>query len=151
LKVIPFNLALNDKDAGGGREAQVNWSLNASAGAWNNPSKWQPTAIVGRSLLTDTEDVETALPIEFALEQNYPNPFNPSTNIEFSIPNATPVRLEVFNVLGQRVATLVNGQTMTAGTHSVAFDASAMTSGMYIYRLQAGASFSQTRTMMLLK
>lgn len=151
LKVIPFNLALNDKDAGGGREAQVNWSLNASAGAWNNPSKWQPTAIVGRSLLTDTEDVETALPIDFALEQNYPNPFNPSTNIEFSIPNATPVQLDVFNVLGQRVATLVNGQTMTAGTHSVAFDASDLTSGMYIYRLQAGANFSQTRTMMLLK
>jgi len=151
LKVIPFNLALNDKDAGGGREAQVNWSLNASAGAWNNPSKWQPTAIVGRSLLTDTEDVETALPIDFALEQNYPNPFNPSTNIEFSIPQATPVQLDVFNVLGQRVATLVNGQTMTAGTHSVAFDASQLTSGMYIYRLQAGSEFSQTRTMMLLK
>lgn len=151
LKVIPFNLAMNDKDAGGGREAQVNWSLNAAPGAWNNPSLWQPTAIVGRSLLTDTEDVETALPMEFALEQNYPNPFNPSTNIEFSIPNATPVHLEVFNVLGQRVATLVNGQTMTAGKHSVAFDASQLTSGMYIYRLQAGSEFSQTRTMMLLK
>jgi len=151
LKVIPFNLAINDKDAGGGREAQVNWSLNASAGAWNNPSKWQPTAIVGRALLTDTEDVEAALPVEFALEQNYPNPFNPTTSIAFTIPNATPVQLDVFNVLGQRVATLVNGQTMPAGQHTVSFDASDLTSGMYIYRLQAGTGFSQTRTMMLLK
>ncbi|NBW94867.1 MAG: T9SS C-terminal target domain-containing protein, partial [Bacteroidetes bacterium] len=122
-----------------------------SAGAWNNPSKWQPTAIVGRALLTDTEDVETALPVEFALEQNYPNPFNPTTSIAFTIPNATPVQLDVFNVLGQRVATLVNGQTMPAGQHTVSFDASDLTSGMYIYRLQAGTGFSQTRTMMLLK
>ncbi len=152
LKVIPFNLALGDRDAGGGREAQVNWTLFGGPGAWNNPSTWQPVAIAGTAVTaTDIEEANSALPYEFALEQNYPNPFNPSTNIEFSIPNASDVRLDVYNVLGQRVATLVNGRTMPAGTHAVTFDASQLTSGMYIYRLQAGGEFTQTRTMMLLK
>jgi len=152
LVVIPFNLAMNDRDAGQGREAQVNWSLNAGPSAWSNPSAWQPVAVVGRSLVgTDVEDGDAVLPNEFALEQNYPNPFNPSTSIEFSISTASAVTLEVFNVLGQRVATLVNGNTLPAGQHAVTFDASNLTSGMYVYRLQAGTEFSQTRTMMLLK
>jgi hypothetical protein len=142
---------MNDKDAGGGREHQVHWSLRAGPSAWSNPSAWQTAAVVGRGLATDVEDGADALPYEFALEQNYPNPFNPSTNIEFSLRSASNVRLEVFNVLGQRVATLVNGSTLPAGAHSVTFDASDLTSGMYIYRLQAGSNFSQTRTMMLLK
>jgi hypothetical protein len=151
LKVMPFNMGMNDKDAGGGREHQVHWSLRAGPSAWSNPSAWQTAAVVGRGLATDVEDGADALPYEFALDQNYPNPFNPSTNIEFSLRSASNVRLEVFNVLGQRVATLVNGSTLPAGAHSVTFDASELTSGMYIYRLQAGSNFSQTRTMMLLK
>ena len=151
LKVLPFNLAINDADETAARESQVMWSLRGAAGAWNNPALWQTAAIVGRGLATDIEDGQGALPYEFALDQNYPNPFNPSTSIEFSIASASPVRIEVFNVLGQRVATLLNGNTLPAGRHSVTFDASELTSGMYIYRLQAGSNFSQTRTMMLLK
>jgi hypothetical protein len=151
LKVLPFNVAMNDRDEAGAREHQLMWSTRGGAGAWNNPSMWQTAAVVGRALATDVDDVESVLPFEFALGQNYPNPFNPSTSIEFSVANAAPVRLEVFNVLGQRVATLLNGTTMPAGQHAVTFDASELTSGMYIYRLQAGSKFSQTRTMMLLK
>lgn len=89
------------------------------------------------------------LPAEFALRQNYPNPFNPTTQISYDLPESADVRLEVFNVMGQRVATLVNA-TQNAGTHNLTFDASRLASGVYIYRLQAGSNVF-TKKMTLVK
>jgi hypothetical protein len=89
------------------------------------------------------------LPSEFALHQNYPNPFNPMTEISFSLPNASDVKLEIYNTMGQRVATLVDDR-LPAGTHSVTWDASSKASGIYFYRLMAG-DFAATRKMLLLK
>ncbi len=89
------------------------------------------------------------IPAEFALEQNYPNPFNPTTNIRFSIAEQSDVTLEVYNIHGQRVATLVEGNR-ARGQHTVAFDAQHLASGVYLYRLRAGSEV-QTRKMMLVK
>ncbi len=89
------------------------------------------------------------LPSQVQLHQNYPNPFNPTTRIEFSIPETSHVTLEVFNIQGQRVATLVNG-TRDAGVHTVSFDAANLASGVYMYRIQAG-NFTRVNKMMLVK
>ncbi|MBK6911196.1 MAG: lamin tail domain-containing protein [bacterium] len=90
-----------------------------------------------------------AIVTEFALHQNYPNPFNPETAIRFDLAEASEVTLTVFNVAGQEVATLVNGN-MNAGAHSVSFDGANLTSGVYLYRLTAG-EFTSTMKMVLLK
>jgi len=88
-------------------------------------------------------------PIDFELGQNYPNPFNPSTVITFNLPDASDVTLTVYNMLGQRITTLIN-QPMTAGTHRIDFDASNLSSGVYLYRIQAG-KFVQTKKLTLIK
>jgi M6 family metalloprotease-like protein len=88
-------------------------------------------------------------PKQYALQTNYPNPFNPSTTISYSIPVASAVTLTIYDMLGKEIATLVNGR-QSAGNFSVAFDASRLASGIYMYRLQAG-NFVQTRKMTLLK
>ncbi|WP_456427582.1 CHRD domain-containing protein [Rhodocaloribacter sp.] len=104
-----------------------------------------PNAVV----VTALEPLDDALPETYRLSQNYPNPFNPSTTITFELPQTGRVRLEVFNVLGERVATLVDGPLAT-GAYAVTFDASSLPSGAYLYRLDAGG-VTRTRLMMLVK
>ncbi|MCX6121313.1 MAG: YCF48-related protein [Ignavibacteriales bacterium] len=89
------------------------------------------------------------IPSEFALNQNYPNPFNPTTTIEFSIGKSSYTSLRIYNVHGREVATLVIG-SLSAGTHSVVWDASKCASGIYCYRLQTG-SFIETKKLILLR
>jgi len=89
------------------------------------------------------------LPISFNLSINYPNPFNPVTNIEYSLPNLSNVSLIIYNLQGQVVTQLVDGE-IPAGVHTVTWDASNFASGIYFYRLTAG-EFEQTRKMVLLK
>jgi len=89
------------------------------------------------------------LPIRSRLFQNYPNPFNATTLIKYDLPVSCQVRLDIFNILGQKVATLVNGN-QKAGHKTARWDAGSFTSGIYFYRLQAG-DFMQTRKMILLR
>jgi len=100
------------------------------------------------------------IPSEFELQQNYPNPFNPTTNIEFSIPEASEVILKIYNNLGEEIATLVSNR-LNAGNYTYTWDASrpaGMASGVYLYRLEAkgmgqgiGQSFIETRKMILMR
>ena len=96
-----------------------------------------------------SSDGEDQLPLEFGLRQNYPNPFNPSTSIEYTLPDASNVRLEVFNILGQRVAILIDAR-QDAGHHSYTWHAGQRPSGIYFYRITAGSD-QKTRKMVLLK
>ncbi len=88
-------------------------------------------------------------PTEYSLSQNFPNPFNPSTSITYSVPAAGNVSLKVYNIVGQEVATLVNG-VHAAGEYRAAFNASSLSSGVYFYRLEAGST-AIVKKMMLLK
>jgi hypothetical protein len=90
-----------------------------------------------------------ATPEDFTLAQNYPNPFNPTTVISYQLPVNSEVRLEVYDMLGRNVATLVDGR-VAAGRHTVNFDASNLSSGVYLYRLQAGSQI-MTRKLTILK
>ena len=102
----------------------------------------------GEILITDVGDLPGIVEA-YALEQNYPNPFNPSTIIRFSIPEQTNVTLKIFNSVGQEVASLFNGE-VSAGNHEVNFNASALSSGVYFYRIQS-PSFTETKKMILIK
>jgi Secretion system C-terminal sorting domain/FG-GAP-like repeat len=93
---------------------------------------------------------DSNIPEQFYLNQNYPNPFNPSTTIQFGLSNEKVVELKVFNILGQEVMTLINGQLMKAGSYNVNFKASNLASGTYIYRLKAGNQV-MSKKMILLK
>jgi len=88
-------------------------------------------------------------PITFELMQNYPNPFNPATTIQYSIAETEKVELTIYNVLGQQVVTLVN-EVQNPGTYQATFDASHLSSGVYIYRIQAG-DFVESKRMMFIK
>lgn len=101
------------------------------------------------SLRDRLSETANALPTDFQLSANYPNPFNPSTTIRFSLPVSSPVRLAVFDVLGKRVHDLVN-EVRDAGVYEVTFDASTLSSGTYLYRLDTPTK-SITRRMLLLK
>jgi hypothetical protein len=126
----------------GTKTLYANGDMNGFPGSWNWASNYAVTASAATS-------VEPDQPLTFALDQNYPNPFNPSTTIRYSIARPMGVTLEVVDLSGNSVATLVRGEQQ-AGIHEVVFDASRLASGVYLYRLTAG-EFSSTKKLLLMK
>lgn len=100
------------------------------------------------ALITDVQ-LDIDIPTVYELGQNYPNPFNPSTVVNYSIPESGLVTLKVFNILGQEIVELVN-EVKQVGVYEVSFNASSLTTGMYIYRIQSG-DFTSTKKMILIK
>lgn len=107
------------------------------------------TVFLSANITGSTEPPEPTIPDRTELFPNYPNPFNPVTVIEYNLSRDSDVRIDVFNTIGARVATLVN-TTQAAGEHQVPFDASSFSSGIYYYRLQT-IDFVRTRSMVLIK
>ena len=105
--------------------------------------------VLSSTPLVDVEDEEAMLPTEYSVSQNFPNPFNPSTRIQYSLPYSSTVKISIFNILGEKVTDLINGE-MSAGYHDVDFNASRLASGVYIYRIKAG-DFVETKKMVLMK
>ncbi|MGD8778928.1 MAG: FG-GAP-like repeat-containing protein [Ignavibacteria bacterium] len=98
----------------------------------------------------NTVEVTIGVPLSFDLKQNYPNPFNPTTSIKYQVASIENVKLVLYNTLGQQVATLVNEQK-APGNYEVQFDASHLSSGMYLYKIDIGNKFSSVKKMLLLK
>ncbi|HMT11054.1 MAG TPA: Omp28-related outer membrane protein [Ignavibacteria bacterium] len=99
--------------------------------------------------ITGIDPVSGIAPNSFSLSQNYPNPFNPQTNIRFSLPKGSDVKITVFDAVGRVVALLANGR-FEAGTYNIDFNASALSSGIYFYSITT-AEFTDTKKMMLIK
>jgi hypothetical protein len=151
IRYIPMEMGINDAD-GNLREHQITWGLksNHTNQWWNTPSQWPTVALAGRSTImpVSNEDVPGQART-FGLDANYPNPFARTTEIAYSLDREADVALEVYDVLGRKVAVLVE-RTQAAGSYDVEFDASGLASGLYIYRLQAGNQ-TAVRQMMVLK
>lgn len=153
----PLCLALNPNRSaayiGGQFHAAVTFGPNTMSLAGGAQDGFVAQMDVSVATAAD-DDITDPLPRSFNLSQNYPNPFNPTTTIEYRVPHATEVALAVYNLLGERVRTLVD-QPLPAGDHSVLWDGRddsghAVASGVYLYRLRVGA-VTETRKMTLLK
>lgn len=123
-----------------------NLTMNVSTNDPQNEEIQVPITLMVANVVSNEE---TEGPERISLEQNYPNPFNPATNITYTLETAESISLEVYNIQGQKVATLFEGM-QTSGEHTALFDASNLSSGIYLYRLQTGSQVF-TRQMVLIK
>ncbi|MFH1527270.1 MAG: sugar-binding protein [Bacteroidota bacterium] len=144
---IPIDYSINDADATNQREGILTYSPMNDDQSWADVSRWTDTWI-GDQFFVGVNDEEFT-PINFSLAQNYPNPFNPSTLIQYTLNEQNHVTLKVYNLLGQEIATLVN-TVKGPGIHSVKFDAGNLSTGVYIYQIQAGSLVS-SKKMVLVK
>jgi hypothetical protein len=112
-----------------------------------DPERW---ILMDTPVITSLDDFRvSSTPLEFQLYQNYPNPFNPSTIINYELPITNYIDLSVYNVLGEKVATLVSG-IQKGGFHRVQWDANDMAAGVYIYKFRAG-KFSDVKKMIVIR
>lgn len=129
-------------------ELRNGWVESQSSVKLRNPLAYSVSNAIASLKSSPTTD-STAVPTGFTLSQNYPNPFNPSTAISYTLLSFSHVRIIVYNILGQKIATLVD-RDQDGGTYSVEFSSKNLPSGMYFYRMQAGAS-ALTKRMVVVK
>lgn len=142
--------------AGGNKTFNANYIFNSTVGEpligiTNNTLNQQSAGfwyVYQQQTITDIKDDET-IPTEFKLEQNYPNPFNPTTKIKFAVPERSNVLIKIYDILGSEVKTLVNKE-MEVGRYDVEFNAGGYSSGIYLFRMEAG-SYINIKKMILLR
>jgi hypothetical protein len=117
------------------------------AGVFNDTTNGAGVYKLG--IMVGVEEIDNQIPSEYLLEQNYPNPFNPSTTIEFAIPRQLFAQLEIFNVLGEKVSTLIS-EELSAGNYKYEWNAEGLPSGVYLYSLST-EYYTQTKKLMLMK
>lgn len=132
-----------------GTYSHISLSRLSTGGSANIWAVGDAGKIIFLSGVVGVEPVNSHVPSEFKLEQNYPNPFNPQTNINFSLPKNSFVKLKVYSTTGKMVAELVN-ENKQAGNYSITFDSSDLSSGVYFYSLESD-NFRETKSMMLIK
>ena len=137
LKVT--NTTLRTASTSGGVIGDLTWELPNGY----NSTQGEIATAIGKK--------QTVQPGEFTLLQNYPNPFNPATTISFNLPVSDKVTLEVYNALGQKIATILNNKSLRSGMHVYTFNGSKISSGIYFYRINAGDQYSATKKMVLIK
>ncbi len=150
----PFSLELqtDDNDATAGNRIHITKWWNTTAASdddWQNTLHWGNAKLSSALAVVAVKENPASVASSFKLEQNYPNPFNPTTQISYSIARSGFVTLKVYNVLGQEVATLFSGN-QKPGSYIANFDAARFSSGVYLYKLQAGNQLL-VKKMMLLK
>jgi hypothetical protein len=137
----PFNQGLtNINIAALASDGTYLYAGTTGSGVWKRPLS---------EIITSVNDKQNDIPKRFTLMQNYPNPFNPSTINNYQLPMNNFVTLKVYDVLGREIKTLVN-EYQSAGTHSIAFNATGLPSGVYLYRISAG-NYSDTKKLVLIK
>jgi hypothetical protein len=124
--------------------------LTGNSVTFNVDSYFSTDTTMAKLSASQNEVSASAVPERFALHQNHPNPFNPVTTFRFDLPTTAQVRLTVYNALGQKVAMVIDG-VWDAGAHSVSWDASRFSSGIYFYTLEAEEKFRMTRKLLLMK
>lgn len=163
LILLPLHLTLPQENSpyhlissGGQKSANSSFIINSSIGEtltgkslnsnnYLNAGFW---SIYQADIIVSVEDNQNA-PLEFNLGQNYPNPFNPNTTIQFSLPRKTQLRINLYNILGEKVKTITEG-LYEAGNHKVTLNVGSLSSGTYIYRLES-SEFKAVKKFMLLK
>jgi hypothetical protein len=140
----------------GGAAVDLSFTQDSSKVSFTLPQMkyWDMVVIEYDSALTSIMNRSSRAPLGYNLDQNYPNPFNPSTTISFNLKEVSAVKIDIYNVLGQRVLESDVGRKV-AGSYSIAFNMGSYTSSVYFYRLDAigidGEEFTSTKKMLLIK